>query len=258
MDKDDSGRWLLTYSDLITLLMIFFIVLYSISKVDAEKFKAVAESLNVSMGSGSSAQMNINDIPGGYSILNPSGEADSNATDDHKEIMSIEAIKQKIDQFAADNNIENQLLSSIEERGLVISVQDTLLFDSGSALITANARAILEKIAVVLSIAPNYMRVEGHTDDLPIHTEQFPSNWELSVARATNIVQLMINNAISPDRLSATGYGEYRPLVANDSDENRYRNRRVDLVILRSIYDTVEPGSAQALGHPVDLSDPAR
>ncbi|MDR3289029.1 MAG: OmpA family protein [Peptococcaceae bacterium] len=237
-DKENADRWLLTYSDLITLLMIFFVVLYSISKVDAEKFKAVADSLSVSLGGAQAASPALADDSSGTALIDlPELEASS-----EEEKMSIEVIKNKIDAFAKDNQIEHKLSSSIEERGLVVSIQDTLLFDSGSAVITAGARSILEKIAVVLYATPNYIRVEGHTDDLPIRTEQFPSNWELSAARATHIVQLMIASGISPVRLSETGYSEYRPLVPNDSEANRNRNRRVDLIILRSIYDAIEPG----------------
>ena len=159
--------------------------------------------------------------------------------------MTIAGIKAKLDKFAADNGIQAKLVSSIEERGLVVSIEDTLLFDSGSAVITPHAQAIIAKISTVLAPVPNYIKVEGHTDNLPIHTQQFPSNWELSVLRATNVVQLLISpGGISPDRLSATGYGEYRPVATNATEAGRSRNRRVDLVILRSKYDLVEPGKA--------------
>lgn len=259
-EKENNERWLLTYSDLITLLMIFFVVMYSMSKVDANKFQAVAESLSIALGGGTPSTVDIANRPSGPMIFDnlPSATKPSNATGDLSkeeqqegqsdgtgdtdvENMTIEGIKQKLDKFALDNGIESKLVSSIEERGLVISIQDTLLFDSGSADITPKAKEVLEKIISVLASAPNYIKVEGHTDNLPINTARFPSNWELSVLRATNVLHIM-QGEISNDRLSATGYGEYRPLVSNDTEDGRARNRRVDLVILRSKYDLTEPG----------------
>lgn len=271
-EKDNADRWLLTYSDLITLLMVFFVVLYSMSQIDANKFKAVANSLSVALGGGAAAKIDVGASPSGPSLFdtgnpqshnpqtgpsnelnktvnannagqaNPQGQGNSDA-----ENMTIEEIKAKLDKFAADNKIQTQLVSSIEERGLVISIQETLLFESGSAEVTPRAREILDKITTVLASAPNYIKVEGHTDNLPINTNQFPSNWELSVLRATHVLHIMAApGTISPDRLSAAGYGEYRPLASNSTEAGRARNRRVDLVILRSKYDTTEPGSPTA------------
>lgn len=261
-EKDNSERWLLTYSDLITLLMIFFVVMYSMSKVDADKFQAMAESLSIALGGGTPSQVEIGTSPSGPSLIEtypsntpqPSGNTPEEGNDSGNgkgdgtgnadmETMTIESIKQKLDKFALDNGIEAKLVSSIEERGLVISIQDTLLFESGSAEITPRAKEILDKINNVLASAPNYIKVEGHTDNLPINTNRFPSNWELSVLRATNVLHIM-QGKIHAEQLSATGYGEYRPITSNDSEAGRARNRRVDLVILRSKYDLTEPGQS--------------
>jgi len=263
-EKDNLERWLLTYSDLITLLMIFFVMMYSMSKVDADKFQALAESLSIAFGGGTPAQVDIGVTPGGPSIIetypvkspteggeNPWGEEKTEGTGNggegnvNIENMTIEAIKQKLDQFALDNNIQARLVTSIEERGLVVSISDTLLFESGSADITPRAREILDKITNVLASAPNYIKVEGHTDNLPINTARFPSNWELSVLRATNVVHIM-KEKIPAQQLSAVGYGEYRPIASNDTEEGRAKNRRVDLVILRSKYDLTEPSKTLA------------
>lgn len=254
-EKDTSERWLLTYSDLITLLMIFFVVMYSMSRVDADKFQAMAESLSIALGGGTPAQVEIGTSPSGPNLIETypaqpqegkgpkDGEGNGDGTGTDMENMTIETIKQKLDKFAEDNGIETKLVSSIEERGLVISIQDTLLFESGAAVITPKAREILDKINNVLASAPNYIKVEGHTDNLPINTSRFPSNWELSVLRATNVVHIM-QEIIPAEQLSATGYGEYRPLTSNDTEAGRARNRRVDLVILRSKYDLTEPGQS--------------
>lgn len=267
-EKENNERWLLTYSDLITLLMIFFVVLYSMSKVDAERFQAVAESLNKALGGGTPAKIEMATSPVGPSLFQsgtpsstttiPGKGTDPNNTantdQDEKgetenngpgntaaENMSIEGIKAKLDKFAKDNGIQTKLVSSMEERGLVVSIQETLLFESGSADIDSKAREILRNISTVLASAPNQIRVEGHTDNLPIHTAQFPSNWELSVIRSTNVVQILQHEGISPSRLSAAGYGEYRPISSNDSAEGNSKNRRIDLIILRSKYDVTEP-----------------
>jgi len=125
---------------------------------------------------------------------------------------------------------------------VVLSFQDVALFPLGSAELTPGARDMIGKIGKILIKVPQYLRVEGHTDDLPINTREFPSNWELSVARATSVVQELIHRLnFSPRRLSATGYGEFRPRVPNDSPDNRQQNRRVDIVVLKSKYETAEP-----------------
>jgi len=269
-EKDNGERWLLTYSDLITLLMIFFVVLYSMSNVDAQKFQAIAESLNRVLGGGTPAKIELNTSPSGTSLFQtgtPSskvtvpgkGTDPKNSTNSSPatngnldaENLTIEAIKAKLDKFATDNGIQSTLVSTIEERGLVVRIQETLLFDSGSAIITPRARDILEKISTLLATAPNQIKVEGHTDNLPIHTSQFPSNWELSVIRATNVVQILQGDGVSPDRLSADGYGEYRPIASNDTEAGCAQNRRIDLVILRSKYDVTEPSIPTSVSNPL-------
>lgn len=274
-EKENGERWLLTYADLITLLMIFFVVLYSMSKVDAQRFAAVAESLNKALGGGTPAKIELSTSPVGPSLFTtgtPSSKttAPGNGTDPNNtaytkpnasandgkgngdtEKMSIDAIKAKLDKFAADNGIQTTLVTTIEERGLVVSIQETLLFESGSADITARARDILEKITTVLAVAPNQIKVEGHTDNLPINTAKFPSNWELSVIRSTNVVHILQQYGITPNRLSAAGYGEFRPISFNDTDAGRGKNRRIDLIILRTRYDLTEPSNQSPISVPL-------
>jgi chemotaxis protein MotB len=274
-EKENAERWLLTYADLITLLMIFFVVLYSMSKVDAQRFAAVAESLNKALGGGTPAKIELAVSPVGPSLFQtgtpsskttvPGNGTDPNNTAYTKpdasangsqgngdiEKKSIDAIKAKLDKFAADNGIQTTLVTTTEERGLVVSIQETLLFESGSADITARARDILEKIATVLAAAPNQIKVEGHTDNLPIKTAKFPSNWELSVIRSTNVVHILQSDGISPDRLSAAGYGEFRPISSNDTDAGRGKNRRIDLLILRTKYDLTEPSNQTPISNPL-------
>ncbi|MGE5406015.1 MAG: flagellar motor protein MotB [Candidatus Saccharibacteria bacterium] len=253
-EKENSERWLLTYSDLITLLMIFFVVMYSISTVNAKKMQQVAQSLNAVFAGGKAPA--ILDSPGPSIIKGQSGqktpaEPPKPQTNNQgqgqgamtAEQKQMEAIKKMIENVAAkESGLNSKIVVIEQERGLVISLKDTLLFPDASADLTPHAKQIIYTVGQTLTGIPNQIRLEGHTDNLPIHTARFPSNWELSVLRATNVAHELINqNHISPLRISATGYGEYRPLVPNNSAANRSLNRRVDIVILKQKYDYFEP-----------------
>ncbi|MDI3477399.1 MAG: chemotaxis protein MotB [Thermoanaerobacterium sp.] len=228
--KENSERWLLTYSDMITLLMIFFIVLYTISTVNSQKFQQIAASLGKTFDG-------TNYVVGQYSgnsILDSIKTANNANTNN--------TIESQLDKLIKQNNLQNMVTYKVEERGFVISLNDTLLFDTGSADVKPDQKATLIKIGNILKTMPNYIRVEGYTDDVPINNSQFHSNWELSVIRATNVVEILVNDVkIDPAKISAVGYGEYRPIVPNDSDKNRQLNRRVDIVIMNSDYNKWEP-----------------
>lgn len=264
-EEEEGGggmeRWLLTYSDLITLLMAFFIVMYAMSQVDAQKYSAVANSLSLvltgqamsvletqgpSLAEGISGQQ-VKEGPG----ISPQEQGQL----DEVKKQIAEFIKAEDAQAAAQGSgaagstakLSDSITVMEQERGLVISFKDTLLFASGSDELTPQARVIITKVGSALKYIPNYIRVEGHTDNLPINTGKFPSNWELSVLRATNVVHILQSNAgIAPNRLSIVGYGEYRPLVENSDTVNRSMNRRVDIVILKKKYDYFEPSTATA------------
>lgn len=223
----DMGRWLLTYSDMITLLMIFFITMYVISNVNMEKFRALAENLSITLR-GTPAGL----LPDGAALLPGQGG----------EAAQMAQIEAELKEYLEKQNLRHQVTVRQEERGLVISFQETILFPKGSATLTPEARRVISRVGNILKEVPNYIRVEGHTCDLPINTPQFPSNWELSSARATNVVRELITaSGIPPERLSATGYGEYRPRYPNDTEEHRQLNRRIDILILRTEYRQVEP-----------------
>jgi chemotaxis protein MotB len=251
-------RWLLSYADFITLLMVFFILMYSLSKVDLEKYNAIANSLSVVLtGSSISPEdTKSSSITQGESAQNLSEKMNDELINQEQ----LEAVKKQIQDFIDSdelNNISqtagdtsNKLGDNIEvieqERGLVISIKDTLLFPSGSDELNPQARIIMKQLGSALTNIPNYIRVEGHTDNLQINTGKFPSNWELSVLRASTVVHVLQDEAgISPERLSITGYGEYRPKVPNINAANQSKNRRVDVVILKKKYDDFEPSTAQ-------------
>lgn len=242
--KDNSDRWLITYADLITLLMIFFIVMYALSKLDAAKFEALTRSLSTALGAGAM----ILDSPGPEVV--PGNPAEQ--IKDLVETAQLENLKQELEQYIDESGLTAKISVTMEERGIVLSFQDNILFELGSDVLTAQAKEILDKVAPMLGNTPNYIRIEGHTDNLPINTARFPSNWELSAARATNVVRELINtHGMPPEKLSAIAYGEYRPRAPNDSQYNRQLNRRVDLIILRSKFSEAEP-------QPVDFNGTSR
>ncbi|TYO95537.1 OmpA/MotB family protein [Desulfallas thermosapovorans] len=245
-------RWLITYADMITLLLIFFIVMYTLSKLDAAKFETLAESLAAVFGAGGM----VLDSPGPEIIPGAPPEQmadiiremDEQGTETQLENLQLIDIKSQLEEYIKQNGLEARVSVTSEERGVVLSFQNEVLFDLGSSQLTGQAREILSKVAPILAATPNYIRVEGHTDDLPINTAQFPSNWELSAARATNVVQEFIRvHGFEPRKLSASAYGEYRPRMPNSNPENRQLNRRVDLVILSSEFAGAEPGMVNTL-----------
>jgi len=230
--KENSERWLLTYSDLITLLMIFFVIMYALSNVDANKFRALSDALSKALGGGGNM---IQVHPGPSPIATPF-ELGNSASRENQE---MEEVSNQLKEYLKKNNLTARVSVITEERGVVISFQDPVFFPSGSAEMVPSAMPIIQDVGRIIMQIANHVRVEGHTDNVPINTASFPSNWELSSARATRVVQEFIRVGFPPERLSATGYGEYRPRAPNDSEENRQLNRRVDIVVLKSKYNAI-------------------
>jgi len=228
--QEDTGRWLLTYADLITLLLAFFIVMYSMSQIDNKRFGEVSDALNSVLRGGESVlKYNIEPIKNGHGLL---------------KLGNLRMVRQRIEERFKQLGKREELQTEITERGLVIHILESALFDEGSATLKPRALVVLDLIAEQLVGRPNHIRVEGHTDDRPIQTALHPSNWELSSDRATAVVRYYAqNHPIPPDRISALGYGEYRPVVPNTSPENRARNRRVDVVLLTMELTLTEPTS---------------
>jgi len=252
-------RWLLSYADFITLLMVFFIVMYAMSKVDVMKYSAMAQSLSMVLTGQAAAVM---DSPGPAIVDGISGiERPETPGSPSAKQGELEQVKEQIEEFIKNEELETSVkdngqtstklsdyINIIEqERGLVISFKDTLLFASGSADLTPQAQVIISQVGKSLAGIPNFIRVEGHTDNRPISTAKFPSNWELSVLRASNVVHVFQSDSgIPPSRLSIIGYGEYRPLVPNEDSMSQSMNRRVDVVILKKKYDYFEPDNSSS------------
>jgi chemotaxis protein MotB len=251
VEKDNNERYLLTYGDLMNLLLIFFIILYSMSQVDAQKFQQLSSSFKSTFGDYASGKL-INQGGGGTNIvpsLNPSDSstptptASANGSGLTAEEKGTQEVKQKVEQLITQQNLQGNLEVELQERGVVISITANLLFASGSADIEKDSLSILDKIGnILLAVPGNNIRIEGHTDNDPIKTSLYPSNWELSSARATNVLRRLVDNSgIKPNVISSVGYGEFRPKVPNISEANKAANRRVDIVIIKSIYDATEP-----------------
>ena len=201
--KDYINRWVVSYSDFVTMLLALFIVMFAISQNVAKTQAKIIEDNNL------------------HVVENATGEA-------HK---TVDELIQELNTKLAENSSVKLVK---DERGLIVRMNDSILFDEGSAIIKKNASNTLNEIINVLSTVDNKILVEGHTDSTPINTKTYPSNWELSTTRATNIIGYIIRTGkIPPQRLSAAGYGEYMPIADNTSSGGRLLNRRVDIIILK-------------------------
>ncbi|MHB1421121.1 MAG: flagellar motor protein MotB [Bacillota bacterium] len=239
---ENNERWLLTYADMITLLMIFFIVMYTISNVNAQKFHTLAKSLNVAMNGGTTP------LEGGAFVEMPEAP-DTGSTESQAESNAYTAVAAELNKYLKEQHLDKEVAISVEERGLVVSFEDTVLFPKASSDITPQAKEIIGRVGKILRQMPNYIRVEGHTDNLPIDNARFKSNWELSVLRATSVVHILVKETgINPKRISASGYGEYRPVAPNDSEQNYAKNRRVDIVLLQTSLSISEPENLEQSG----------
>lgn len=224
-EHENHERWLLTYSDLITLLLAFFIMMYTLSKQDAQKYQEVTGHLRAIFsggtgildGKGGSAVASgaINIVPA--EIIN--SEIRKELEEEIKSVAPLEAQNQNMTVF-------------IDERGIVVRVLDKAFFDEGKADLRESARNTLNKIIPTIKKVNKDVRIEGHTDNIPISTNEFKSNWELSVRRATEVVRYIIERGdFPPEKIAAAGYAEYRPLVPNTTAGNRAMNRRIELII---------------------------
>ena len=230
-NQDNHDRWLLTYADLITLLLAFFIVMYSMSQIDSKRFGKMTEALSGILKGQESILDNISeeDVMPGHGLL---------------KLGNLRIIQKVIDEKFSKLGKLDEIQTEITERGLVVHIMESALFQEGSADLEPRAMSILDIMYEQLKALPNHIRVEGHTDDKDINTTKYPSNWELSTSRATSVVRYFIDNfELRADRVSALGYGEFRPVRPNNSIENRAKNRRVDIVIMTMELSLKEPGS---------------
>jgi chemotaxis protein MotB len=238
-----SERWLLTYADMITLLLALFVVLFSISAVNISKFKTLKAALaqafspHILSGGGSiipNGGSEATNQKAGAAIAALAAERQSTATSAHEE-EQFAALKRKLDEYSHEHGFSNEIETTINQKGLVIRLlTDRVLFESGSATLKSEATPLLGEISHLVDLDRSHpISVEGNTDDVPISTSEFPSNWELSVARATGVVTFMIGHGVMAHRLEASGVAGERPIAPNTTAGGRERNRRVEIALLR-------------------------
>lgn len=221
-----SEAWLLPYADLLTLLLALFIVLFAMSSVDAVKFQKLSKAFSGVFYGGESA----------FELPSPiiEGESEDISEEGGSEQEQLEAIRQKINLYIEERNLSDRLSTSLTEEGLLVTIHDSVLFESGSAEVRIQDEKIAEEISELLVMdQPRDIVISGHTDNVPISTSQFASNWELSVMRAVNFMKIMLENErLDPLTFSAKGFGEFRPIADNETDKGKAENRRVEILIL--------------------------
>lgn len=237
---ENHERWLVSYADFITLLFAFFVVMFASSQTDKSKAQMVSDSVKEALEKGG-VQAAVHEILGGTvdekgkgnaQMKGPGGSEPKNVRVESQvaELMpSLHYLTTELDREIKAGKIEVHL----EGRGLVISLKEAAYFPSGGDAIAAETSASIDKIATAIRELPNQVRLEGHTDSVPIHTERFRSNWELSAARSIAMLErLTTKYQIPHERFAIAGYADTVPIAPNDSEQNRARNRRVDIVIL--------------------------
>lgn len=248
-NNTDKGapKWMVTFSDMMTLILVFFILLFSMSVVDANKFRAIADSFQ--------DRAVFDSFPSVIPFENPADEQEvldiddspdeETETADSLQEMEEEEINQQLDDLLQDvneylekNEFTEEISASRDDRGVVLVLQEQALFESASADLISEAHPFLDKVGELLNTIPNMVKVEGHTDSRPISTAQFPSNWELSGARASSVIRYITSTEdLEPERFMAAGYGDTRPIAPNTTADNLQQNRRVVIVISDPSYE---------------------
>lgn len=255
-EHENHERWLVSYADFITLLFAFFVVMYSISQVNESKYRVLSNTLTSAFNRpeltldpfqvGKVAQSNPLSV---IELDGASSQAEEEGGEGQRNGQQPEAfidISRRIEQALGDLIKQKLVKVSGNESWLEIELSSSLLFESGDARLSVRALEVLGEISSVLKRHDNAVRVEGFTDNVPIQTRQFPSNWELSAARAATVVRLFTEEGMNPVRLSAVGYGENQPVADNSSSEGRARNRRVVLKVAKQAPQTVEQSDSQS------------
>ncbi|SET07870.1 chemotaxis protein MotB [Oceanobacillus limi] len=230
-DSHVDESWLLPYSDMLTLLLALFIVLFAMSEVDTQKYQKLAQVFNSEFGDGEGI---FEEEEAPVELDNEANEDQVSEEQETNEMLSMKEIQQQINEYIEENNLGDVLGTQLSDEGLLVSIMNDVSFDPGSATVSGEGREIASEISNFLDTdPPRQIVISGHTDDIPMNNRQFGSNWELSVMRAVNFMSLILDNDhLDPTKFSAKGFGQHKPLVPNTSDENRLKNRRVEVLIL--------------------------
>jgi len=221
--EESTDRWLVSYADFITLLFAFFVVMYSISNVNVGKYRVLSDSVSTAFSHQSSSPFPI----GAELGISVQRAPIAIGLQGQVGLVSMKETAAELDKRLKKWVKKGMIAVKGNEKWLEIEIKSSLLFGSGDATLSADAANILAELTNVIKATNNPLYVSGYTDDVPIANNRFPTNWELSTARASSVVRLFAQNGINPARMGAIGYGEFRPVAANDSVENRQKNRRV-------------------------------
>jgi chemotaxis protein MotB len=252
-EHENHERWLITYADMITLLMVLFIVLYAIGQTDLAKFEALKKGLSSSLGTGKASIV----AEGGDGVLSGAAKpiaaiAQAALRREQEQQQAVQQEKTRltgaeetITRELSAAGLQNAVTFRMEERGLIVTiVSDSVLFDVGSADLRDDGRSVLDHLASALAQLPNHLAIEGHTDNTPIvGGGRYASNWELSTARSTAVLRYLVEaHGLSSDRVSAAGYADQRPVAPNDNPADKARNRRVEIVVLSETAQNAKEG----------------
>jgi len=234
-EEHHDERWLVSYADFITLLMVLFVVLYSMSQVNVEKYKILATSMRTAFTLGGASQIVDSQI-------NQAGGTMEDGTSKPIVIPGIpegptqsEEVAGELTAMLSSQNLGNQVSVQTNVEGVMISLSEKLIFKEGQADLPPEALRVLDTIATMLLPIENKVRLVGHTNNTPSSNPTYPTNWELSLARATTVAKYLINSGVPPERLIVSGQSEYAPVFPNDTEEHRQLNARVEIVIVYKV-----------------------
>lgn len=259
--KPRVPAWVVTYGDMVTLLLVFFVMLFSFSVVSPKKFSTAIGSIQEAMSGSSGRQFKVMDMPEKFEVVSPGSGNPAEQSQSfsqrspmqdlnkqskigipQSEVQAMEKLKQQIAKQFEGTPLSASIKMEVTERGLVIRLNENILFEKGKAELRPPVYPALKTIGGTLASTNYSIKVEGYTCDLPINTPQFPSNWELSTARAISVLRFFVEGQnIRSSRMSVAGYGEYKPVAPNSSDANRAQNRRVEIIVLFPTLNIQEP-----------------
>ncbi len=228
-----TDGWLATYADTVTLLLTFFVLLYSLSTIDSQKFQQIAVAMQSAFsGKADRSILEFNSSSGDVPIV---GKPQL-TVEDAQENENLEILEDVL-TYIKENDLENDVQIYEDEKGLNIQMKDSVLFDTGKAELRSDSKNVLDKVSDLIGKVDNKIIIEGHTDNVPINTPAMPNNWHLSSARALSVLDYFLDSKkiLNPQRFSAQGCGEYRPIAKNDTDEGRAKNRRVNIIVVTNV-----------------------
>ncbi len=241
-----ADRWLVSYADFTTLLLAFFMALYTVSDVNQAKLATAASSLRSAFDTPEPGSKD----PGPRTTETAGATETARASSDPDNSDAMASVRARIEKELAGAITAGQLEIGADDRGLVLSLPESATFPVASADVTSDAQAVIDRVATTLEPLDVAVRIEGHTDDTPIRTVRYSSNWELSTARASAVVARFIQQRVDPRRLSAAGYGEFHPRTSNATADGRASNRRVDVVVITTSASASAQATANAPPEP--------